>query len=362
MTASLSRVAIVGAGAMGCSIAALFARHGLDVTLIDPVAGALERARSTLAMRLSDLPDAARSEASARIALAAELQAAASAALVIEAVPENLALKQKIFADLDAVCDDATIFATNTSGLSITSIAQSTQRPDRFVGTHFFMPADVIPLVEVVRNAATSTGTVERVMTLLRQGGKRPVLVKQDIPGFIANRIQHALAREAMSLLEKGIASAEDIDEVVKWSLGIRLALSGPLEQRDLNGLDVHHAIASYLYADLDNRTTPSALLMQKVADGQLGAKTGEGFYRWSDADREALLRQKSDDLRALAAWLDSRAEGQPKPPSSASNAPAERDAQPAPPRTDGAGPLARQTGQPSPAAPPAAPASRTDS
>jgi 3-hydroxybutyryl-CoA dehydrogenase len=178
------------------------------------------------------------------------------------------------------------------------------------VGAHFFTPADVIPLVEVVRNDDTSEDTVAKVMATLRFGGKRPVLVRQDIPGFIANRIQHALAREAISLLEKGVASAEDIDEVVKWSLGIRLALSGPLEQRDMNGIDVHYAIASYLYKDLENRTEPSDLLKSKVDSGHLGAKSGQGFYTWSPERRERVLREKSAALGELAAWLNGKAGG----------------------------------------------------
>ena len=174
------------------------------------------------------------------------------------------------------------------------------------VGPHLGQLA--VAEVEVVRNDATSEDTVARVMATLRLGGKRPVLVRQDIPGFIANRIQHALAREAISLLEKGVASAEDIDEVVKWSLGIRLALSGPLEQRDMNGIDVHYAIASYLYKDLENRTEPSDLLKSKVENGQLGAKSGQGFYTWSAERRERVLREKSATLGELAAWLNAKA------------------------------------------------------
>jgi len=310
MDLPIQSLAVIGAGAMGSGIAALFAAKGLDVVLIDPVAGALERAAGVIDRQLGVYAPDAVAETRCRIRMETGLEAACSCDLVIEAVPEKLQLKRDIFARLDTLCQPGAIFATNTSGLSINAIAEAVTRRDRFVGTHFFTPADVIPLVEVVRNDDTSAATVERVMAVLRGVGKRPVLVKRDIPGFIANRIQHALAREAISLLEKGIASAEDIDEVVKWSLGIRLALSGPLEQRDMNGIDVHHAIATYLYADLENRTTPSPLLAEKVASGQIGAKSGQGFYTWPAERREQVLRDKSAALGELVAWLNSRQGG----------------------------------------------------
>lgn len=309
MDTPLKNLAVIGAGAMGSGIAALFASKGLNIVLIDPMPGALDRARAVIDRQLNVYAPDQVQESLPRIRMDAGLEAAADVELVIEAVPENLELKRGIFAKLDALCPPHTLFATNTSGLSINAIASAVARRDRFVGAHFFTPADVIPLVEVVRNDDTSDATVAQVMATLRFAGKRPVLVRQDIPGFIANRIQHALAREAISLLEKGVASAEDIDEVVKWSLGIRLALSGPLEQRDMNGIDVHYAIASYLYKDLENRTEPSDLLKSKVDSGQIGAKSGQGFYTWSPERRERVLREKSAALGELAAWLNSKAD-----------------------------------------------------
>jgi len=309
MTSPLQHLAVIGAGAMGSGIAALFAARGLDVVLIDPMEGALERAAQNIDRQLQVLSSGAGAVPTTmrRIRYEAGLEAACSAELVIEAVPEKLELKRDIFTRLDSLCPPHTLFATNTSGLSINALADAVTRRDRFVGMHFFTPADVIPLVEVVRNDDTSDDTVTRVMTALRDAGKRPVLVRRDIPGFIANRIQHALAREAISLLENGVASAEDIDEVVKWSLGIRLALTGPLEQRDMNGIDVHCAIAEYLYPDLENRTTPSDLLREKVRDGHLGAKSGQGFYTWDAERRDRVLRDKSTALAELAAWLGQR-------------------------------------------------------
>lgn len=304
MAFPIQTLAVIGAGSMGSGIAALFASQGLPVVLVDPVDGALDRARAIIERQLQVYAPQDAPASLARITMRPDLAAAADCDLVIEAVPENLALKRKLFAELDGLCKPEAVFATNTSGLSINDIAEAVTRRDRFVGTHFFTPADVIPLVEVVCGDQTTDASVELVMAVLKAAGKRPVRVNQDIPGFIANRIQHALAREAISLLEKGVASAEDIDEVVKWSLGIRLALSGPLEQRDMNGIDVHHAIASYLYADLENRQTPSDLLTQKVESGAIGAKAGQGFYTWEPERRERVLREKSAALAGLVAWL----------------------------------------------------------
>lgn len=304
MDTPIQQLAVVGAGAMGSGIAALYAAKGIQVVLIDPMPGALDRAMQTIQRQLETYAPASTQQAIERIRFAPDLDAAGACDLLIEAVPEKLELKRELFAKLDKLCAPHAIFATNTSGLSINAIAEAVTRRDRFVGAHFFTPADVIPLVEVIRNDDTSAQTIDIVMAALRYVGKRPVLVRKDIPGFIANRIQHALAREAISLLEKGVASAEDIDEVVKWSLGIRLALTGPLEQRDMNGIDVHHAIANYLYKDLENRIEPSELLTQKVTNGQYGVKSGQGFYTWSPERRERVLREKSQALGELAAWL----------------------------------------------------------
>lgn len=306
-TTHTARIAIVGAGSMGSGLAALFARQGFAVALIDPVDGALARADAAIARQLAAAGVTDAAAVRARITPSAALSASADADLVIEAAPERLDLKQRLFAELDALCVPRTVFATNTSGLSINAIAQAVSRRDRFVGAHFFTPADVIPLVEVIRGDDTSDATIGFVMTVLRAAAKRPVLVQRDIPGFIANRIQHALAREAISLLEQGVASAADIDEVVRWSLGIRLALTGPLEQRDLNGIDVHHAIASYLYADLENRTTPAPLMTAMVERGDIGAKSGQGFYGWPTERRDRVQADKARDLAALAAWLQQR-------------------------------------------------------
>ncbi len=293
------RIGIAGAGLMGSHLALLFASQGLNVSLYDPFPEAIERVKSTLAPQLEKCGDAA-----ASIVFGTTEDILATSDFVIEAIPEKLTLKHDLFQSLERLCRPDTIFATNTSGLSINAIAQAVENKQRFLGTHFFTPASIIPLVEVVRGDATSDEAITTAMDLLRAVGKRPVLIQHDIPGFIANRIQHALAREAMSLLEKGVASAEDIDEVVRWSLGVRLVFTGPLEQRDINGLDIHHAIASYLYPDLENRTVPSKALSDAVARGDLGMKSGKGFYSWDKNAIEACKDKKNKQLAALIKWI----------------------------------------------------------
>ena len=232
-----------------------------------------------------------------------EISAIAESDLIIEAVPEKLSLKHEVFRQIETYCRDEAIITTNTSGISINEIVSVLKKPDRALGTHFFMPANIIPLVEVVRSDYTSKETIDKVMHLLQAVGKKPVLINKDIPGFIANRIQHALAREAISLLESGVATAEDIDTVVRYSIGMRLLFTGPLEQRDVNGLDIHHDIAAYLYKELENRQTPVPLLTSKVEKGELGIKTGKGFYEWNESP-ETILRKKNDQLYKLIYWM----------------------------------------------------------
>ena len=294
--AATRELAIVGAGNMGNAIANLFVSHGWHVLLIDPSQAAREKSRERL---LQTLP-----QGSGLLSWEADLHAAKDVSLVIEAAPEVLSLKQSIFAELEACCAPTALISTNTSGISINRLAAQLKHPERFIGTHFFTPADVIPLVEVIACEHTLPKHSANIMELLRSVGKLPVLVRKDVPGFIGNRLQHALAREAMSLLEKGVASADDIDTVAKWALGIRLAITGPLEQRDINGLDVHHAITEYLYPDLENRETPSKVLSDKVKEGKLGVKTGEGFYDWQSPGKRAVLQEKDSTLRALVQLL----------------------------------------------------------
>lgn len=308
------QILVVGSGIMGNGIAQTFAQAGHTVTLNDLTPAILETASANIKRQLTILENNGLIDAQAvtralsNLSYNADLSTCTgSVDLVIEAIPERFALKEQLFKQLDEQCPAETIFATNTSGIAINKLAGTVRRKDKFIGMHFFMPAHLIPLVEVVCGDETSIETSETVMSALRAAGKKPVKIAVDIPGFIANRLQHALAREAMSLVAKGVASPEAVDEVVKSSLAIRLLFTGPIEQRDFNGLDTHLSIAEYLYQELENTTEPLAILRDKVAAGELGLKTGQGFYDWREQERDVVLAAKNQGLIDVLRFLHNR-------------------------------------------------------
>lgn len=305
-------ILVVGSGIMGNGIAQVFAQAGNKVTLNDLNMDILQAARRNIEAQLNMLtknelmdPQTAK-DTMDNMTLSDNLtDCTADLDLVIEAIPEKLTLKEKLFHQLEELCPLKTIFASNTSGISIHQLANGLVRKDKLIGTHFFMPAHLIPLVEVVCGKDTSEETVETVMQLLTAAHKKPVRVSMDLPGFIGNRLQHALAREAMSLVQKGVATPEGVDEVVKSSLALRLLFTGPLEQRDFNGLDTHLSIASYLYEDLEDTHVPLKILSDKVAEGKLGFKTGEGFYDWRDKNKAEVSAQKNQNLIDLLKFVN---------------------------------------------------------
>ena len=244
----------------------------------------------------------------ARIRMSPDLEAAADCDLVIEAVPENLELKRGIFTRLDAICAPGAIFATNTSGLSINALASAVTRRERFVGTHFFTPADVIPLVEVVRNDDTSEATVAVVMDALRAVGKRPVLVRRDIPGFIANRIQHALARDLAAGKGRGQRRGHRRGGQVEPGHP-----PGAVGSAGTARYERHRRAPRDRQLSVPGPGKPPGAVRaaaRQVERGELGAKSGQGFYAWSPERRERVLREKSEALAELAAWLERKAGG----------------------------------------------------
>ncbi len=293
-------IGVVGGGLMGHGIAYLFAVAGHQVRLYEP--GAETRAslsgrwREIVAL-LGDDPMLLE-----RISVYDELAAAtADAAFVFEAAPERLPLKQRIFAELESIVSVDTVLASNSSAIPSTEIGRKLGHRERVVGTHFWNPPHLVPLVEVVQNARTAADVVERTMALLRQAGKTPVHVRRDIPGFVGNRLQHALKREAIAMVADGVCDAETIDTVVKQGFGARMAVLGPMEQSDLVGLDLTLDIAEVLYAHLDRTAGPHSYLREKVAAGHLGMKTGEGFRKWSAAEAQAVRAELSRFLVARA-------------------------------------------------------------
>lgn len=282
-------IAVIGAGLMGRGIAQVFAVHGFPVNLMDvqpdnlQVAPGHMRAALTL-MAANGIGNAADIEpALRRVYCTTSLAEAASHAdFVVEAVFENLDLKQNVFRELDSLCGTDAVLATNTSVISITEIAAKAAARERIVGTHFWMPPYLIPLVEVVKGKDTSEGVMAATYALLRSVGKHPVRVNKDVPGFVANRLQHALWREAISIVEKGIADAATVDECIKYGFGLRLPCLGPMENSDMAGTDLTLSIHSYILKHLESSPEPSPLLRSMVERNHLGFKTGRGFQEWT--------------------------------------------------------------------------------
>jgi 3-hydroxybutyryl-CoA dehydrogenase len=286
-----ARIAVVGAGLMGHGIAQIFALAGHDVIITDAFAQSLTTVKARIAANLRDLGDD--ENALSRVTPCADLgEAVRDADYVVEAVLEDLPLKQKLFADIERHVRADAILASNTSVIPITSIMQGLRERERAIGTHWWNPPFLVPLVEVIETQWTSPATIAWTMQLHEAAGKKPAHVKKDVPGFIGNRLQHALWREAISLVEHGICDAATVDAVVKASFGRRLAVLGPLENADLVGTDLALAIHNTVLPAIDSRPAPSPYLQGLVADGKLGFKSGEGFRKWS-AEEQAALRAK---------------------------------------------------------------------
>ena len=305
----VSQVAVLGAGTMGAGIAGEFARNGCQVQLLDASAAVLGNALKQVAsaqdalVNAGQLSDAAAEAAMECITTTQSIETACWAAdLVVEAVSEDLTLKQKLFQNVSEVTSDSAILTSNTSGLSISAIAEATPCPERVAGMHFWNPPHLVPLVEVTRAVGTAEATTDLLMALCRRIGKRPVLVQHDIPGFIGNRLQFAVMREALHLMSLGIASAEDIDTAMTAGPGLRYGLLGPLRTADLGGLDVFGSICEYLFPELSASTEPPPLLAELVEQGKLGAKSGEGFYNYAGDARDAVIAQRD---RVLLGFLE---------------------------------------------------------
>jgi 3-hydroxybutyryl-CoA dehydrogenase len=309
---AVERVAVVGAGLMGHGIAQVFAEAGAPVTVWDPDpevrASVPDRVRANL--RSLGRPRLAADQVIERVTVHETLETAVHGAqAVIEAAPENLATKQRLFERLGELTGAGTMLATNTSVMSVAEIAERTSHRGRALGTHWWNPPYLIPLVEVVEAEATDDQVVQRMMELLAWAGKTPVHVRKDVPGFVGNRLQHALWHEAFRLVEQGICDAETVDVVVKSSFGRRLGVLGPMENADLVGLDLTLAIHEYLLPHLDGMPAPAASLREKVARGELGMKTGRGFRTWREGE-PAAVRERL--LRYLAAQTDDGGEDGP--------------------------------------------------
>jgi 3-hydroxybutyryl-CoA dehydrogenase len=295
----MQKILVVGAGAMGSQIAMVCAIAGYDTTATDVANNALDRARSQLRARLDrDVAKGRRNRddvdaAFARLTFTTDLDAAAATAdLVIEAAVEDLEIKREVFARLDKATPPHAILTTNSSAIMSSQLADATGRPDRVANMHFFNPALVMRCVEVVRSPATSDATVDTVVDVTRRLGKEPVVLRKEIPGFVANRILYALRDEAIFLLEEGVASVEDIDIACRTALGHPM---GPFEVMDLAGIDIGYRAKRARHAVTgDPRDLPSRTVTELVERGELGRKTDKGFYTYApDGTRHPRVGQE---------------------------------------------------------------------
>ena len=292
-----NKVAVIGAGLMGHGIAQVFAVHDHAVTIFDANPRVLETVHSRIQTNLQDLGEDP--SALDRLRTCAELeQAVAGADFVVEAAPEDLELKRQLFKAIEAAAPPAAILASNTSVIPITQIMAGLADRTRCLGTHWWNPPFLVPLVEVIATEWTSPDVVDRTIALHTAIGKTAVHVKRDVAGFVGNRLQHALWREAIALVEQGVCDAQTIDTVIKASFGRRLAVLGPLENADLVGTDLTLAIHQIVLKAIDSRPYPSPYLEKLVAEGRLGMKSGQGFRTWNTEDIAALRARVTRHLR----------------------------------------------------------------
>jgi 3-hydroxybutyryl-CoA dehydrogenase len=295
-THKINRITVIGPGMMGHAIAQEFATAGFEVVLCGRSEERLKQAQEKIERSLDELArwelisDEEIRPALQRLQTTADLEAAGSDAdLIVESVVEVLETKENLFSKLDAICPDQTIFASNTSSLLPTTLAAATRRPDRFLNLHYFNPPYLMPLVEIVRGEKTADKVVAAVYDVMQNMGKSPIICQKEAPGFIVNRLQLVLWREAFNLVQRGIASPQDVDLAVKKSFGRRLGMVGPFELYEyIDGYDLTLQCEKYILPDMNYPNESFPLLLEKVEKGELGAKSGKGFYDWTPEFTEA--------------------------------------------------------------------------
>ena len=308
MVSDLADISVLGAGLMGHGIALTFARAGHTVRVFDAFEASLDALPNRVKDSLASLgvegadTDAVLARISAHSSLA---DCVAECDVVFEAAPEKPELKRSLFVEAEQHAPSHALFASNTSVIPITSIMSELKGRERALGTHWWNPPHMIPLVEVIRTEWTGASEMTAMVDLLTSVGKTPVRVEQDVAGFIGNRLQHAMWREAISLVEKGVCTAADIDTVVNASFGRRLSVLGPMANADLVGTDLTLDIHNNLLADLENRPGPSPYLRDLVETGKLGMKSGEGFQSWTPEEADAVRQRVATHLKELESLLN---------------------------------------------------------
>lgn len=301
MSQSEQRALVLGGGTMGVGIIAMFLAGGWKVDVVSRSASTREGLPAAAARALQTMDKSADvSNLSTYATLAEALWP--EIAIAVETVTEDLPLKQKLFAEMEALARADCALASNSSSFPISEIGKELKTQNRMMGLHFFMPAHLIPLVEVVRSVHTDVALAEKVGDFMRSLGKRPVQVKKDVIGFLGNRIQGALMREALWLIEQGVASPEDVDATVRLSFGFRYAAAGPIVQKEHSGWDTTCAVAKIIYPDLCNADGPPPILQRNVDEGRIGFKTGRGFFDWNG---QSIANERSRYERALRKCLE---------------------------------------------------------
>jgi 3-hydroxybutyryl-CoA dehydrogenase len=301
-SSQISRVGVVGTGLMGSGIAAVFAAAGRTVFLFDKDPRRLDEATKRIVeiyeeMRGAGLTSLSQAEILSHIKPVSELADLRTVEFIIEAVPEVLEIKQALYRELETMVAERVILASNTSGFMPSKLSEFLVHPARFIVAHFWNPPHAIPLVEVVPSPHTSAAVVERTIALLRESRAEPVLVEKEIPGFIGNRLQYAMLREALAIVRSGAASPEAVDTVMKASLGRRYATVGPLETADLGGLDTFLTIASHLMPELAKDEDVLELMRIRVEAGDTGLRSGKGFYPWPPERADQVIKRRNADL-----------------------------------------------------------------
>ena len=307
----IKKVTIAGAGTMGASIALCFASKEFEVSVYDLSEKQLEFGKSLIALNLESLvnEEILRSNEAAaamdRIRFTTDKSVFEDADFVSESIVEKLEIKQAFWKSISAIAKPGAILTTNTSGLSINAIANEVTDRSRFAGFHWVTPPHLVPFVEIIKGDETADEVAELIREISVKIGKKPITVKKDVPGFALNRIQFAVLRESMHIVEQGIASAEDVDTLLKYGLGLRYALLGPFETADLGGLDIFYAISSYLFEELNDDKKPSKLLKETVEAGNYGVKTGKGFYDYSDGRKEEIIKKRDEKLLKMMKYIN---------------------------------------------------------
>jgi 5-formyl-3-hydroxy-2-methylpyridine 4-carboxylic acid 5-dehydrogenase len=298
--AQVNKVAVVGAGTMGPGMAATFARYGYPTTLSDIKDEQIEKAKGTIEFVFKTLTlggfiteDDAKSAWDHLTLTTDQAEAVKDADFIVETVPERLEIKKSVFEQLSEQAREDAILASNTSGIPITTLQQGVKNPGRVIGMHWSNPPHLIPVIEVIRGEQTDQATVDTTVAVIEKVEMVPGIVDKDVPGFVENRILYAIMREALHLLDEGVASAEDIDKITKWGIGYKLAVIGPLELLDVAGLDIYTAVASYLNKDLSNNTGISATVTSKVDEGKLGLKTQGGLFEYTPEQIQELAQKR---------------------------------------------------------------------